>query len=252
MEQPREAFVDHLERRHPAARDMQVVYEVVVAHLAGDSRGLRAHRTHVDAVDERVNFVLIEDLFGAFGGHNGNPLGSYCITKVVKSTVSTLSGLPSLALRTLRPASRASARSFSLPSLVARSLAFWLLNSISRSLRMMGSEALSASTVFGSCVMICAVICRKRTCWSPWKLATKGGSRGTYSGGPEGGAGAVAAVVLGPLCASISHAPVPPHASSTAPAMPIRSQGFLRAGAAVTGAAAAAAAAGADGDAAIV
>ena len=73
VEQAGEALVDHLERRQPPARDVQVVYEVVVASFPGRHWGLGVNRAGIDAVDEGIHLILVEDLFTAFARHDSNP-----------------------------------------------------------------------------------------------------------------------------------------------------------------------------------
>src|SRR5262249_35137434 len=59
-QQPAETLVDHLERRHPSANDAGVMTEVVVARFIRSGWCLSRHVTVVDAIDQRVDFVLRE------------------------------------------------------------------------------------------------------------------------------------------------------------------------------------------------
>src|SRR5580698_3364273 len=74
----------------------------------------------------------------------------YCMTKLVKYTASTFSGLPPAPATILRTAARVCVRSASLPSRVETTEYFWPPNNMSRSLRTTGSLVFSSSMVAGS------------------------------------------------------------------------------------------------------
>ena len=61
-QQAREALVDHLERRHAAAHDAHLAAEVVLTRFARSAaRGSVLTAPCVDAVDQRVDLVLVEN-----------------------------------------------------------------------------------------------------------------------------------------------------------------------------------------------
>src|SRR5262249_52904474 len=133
-EQAREALVDHFERGHAPTHNAHLVLEVVLTHLARARRGLGVDGAAVDPVDEGVDLILVENFFGA-----------HCITKLVKYTASTFSGLPPALVTILRTAASVCCRSASLPSRVEMTAYFWPANNISRSLRTIGSLVFSSS-----------------------------------------------------------------------------------------------------------
>lgn len=110
-QQPREALVDHDECGQPPPHDARVVAEIVGACLARGECGLRAHGTAVDAAQERIDFLLIQNFLGGHGR-------AHCITKLVKYAASTSFGSPPTPPTTRRTVARVSARSFSMPSRV--------------------------------------------------------------------------------------------------------------------------------------
>src|SRR5262245_50504574 len=107
----REALVDHFERRHAAAHDAHLARKIVGAGFAGRRGRLGADGTGVDAVQQRVDFILVEYFLAAHGA-------AYCITKEVKYRASTLLGSPPISLTMARTASRQRLRNVSLPSAV--------------------------------------------------------------------------------------------------------------------------------------
>ena len=63
----RETVVDHLERRHAAAHDAHLIREIERPRLTRRRRCFSRNSAFIDAVEQRVDFVLIQYVLAAHG-----------------------------------------------------------------------------------------------------------------------------------------------------------------------------------------